>query len=83
MQSICQPQHCTFLDVRAKPSQIAAAFKRAQGEIIKRREVHVSAWAEGPRASRANVTRAVARTMQALSRPGRGGIAALALPSKR
>lgn len=83
VQWMCQPEHCTFLDVRAKPSQIAAAFKRTQGEIVKRREVHVRAWAEGPSASSANVTKVVAGAMESVSSGVRGGLAALALQSKR
>ena len=66
VNQLCRPAHCTFLDVGAKPSEIQRAFQRTQGEIIKRREVHVNAWAEGSAASRVDPAALANATMDAL-----------------
>jgi Mg-chelatase subunit ChlD len=67
MEALCQPRHCTFLNITAKPSQIRAAFQRAQGEIVRRREVHVRAWAEGASVGKVNLMGLATATMDALS----------------
>ena len=63
---LCSLAHCTFLDVAAKPSEIQKAFQRTQGAIIKRRKVHVKAWAEGAAAQRVNPAALANATVEAL-----------------